>query len=373
MTRALVLGCLLAALIPSNALAQKQRLAVVELAAPSNLAGIGAKLTQDILAAASGVPAYEVLEPGAVEKLLGNDGMSKLHACSGRPECAAPLLAPTAAARAVVGTLDRTETSYLVKLYLIDLKAKTVLSTVDRSILIASRRLNADVKAAIPGLLEGKAEARASVSITTKPAGATLFFDGANLGPTPKTVETKPGKHTVRVTKESYLPVERFVTVEEGNTEQVSLAMTAVPGTNPDDKIATSTDKEKDDGPGIYIPTSSYVFGGIAAVAFGSAAFFGGRSKDVQAKAVDSDGDGVKNVTRAQALVGQRDTVIANASFITAGLALGATVLFFALTPAPPPPDNKGILNSVLPRPEPREAAIVPLQGGAAVTLGGTF
>ena len=156
MIRALVLGLSAASLLllPSRAVqAQtKMKLAVVQLWSPPNLAGIAAKLTLDLEAVAA-TESYAVL-PSA-QGLLGAQRFATLQACNGKSACIAAQANQLPAERMVLGTLDRDDTHYLVRLYLVELSGPTVISSVDRSILIASRRLHQDVHAALPRLLRG--------------------------------------------------------------------------------------------------------------------------------------------------------------------------------------------------------------------------
>jgi len=353
------------ALLLSTSLARADgvRLAVVELTSPQNLSGIGLKLTQDIVDAAARAPNAVVLQPADVEKALGAEGMKKLADCAGKPSCVALAAGSLPADRIVVGSLDRTETSYLVKLFLVDLKSKSVISSVDRSILIASRRLQADVSAAIPGLLAGKAEAKGKLAISTTKPGATLFFDGEVVGRTPTTVEAKPGKHTLKVTRQGYLEVERFVTVEENATGQVALTLIAIPGAKTEEDelpaMVKSSTGETGGGPSIYVPIVSWVVGAVAVASAGVALGFAVDANSLNSQA----GAGpVYNITRQQALAGQRDAIAADVLWTTAGVAAAtAVVLGIVLHEDPAKADAAP------------KAALAPIHGGAAFSLSGSF
>ncbi len=347
-------------LLASTASAEKLKLAVLDPWAPPNLSGIAVKVGQDILAAARKEPDYEVLDPATVERALGTEALHSLQACLGKMVCVTSHSGNLQADRLVVGLLDRNENSYLVKLQLIDLKTKSVISSIDRSILIASRRLQADVSAAIPRLLEGKAEAKGTLSIATSSPGAALVLDGEPAGKTPLTLEVKPGKHTVKVTKANFLPVERFVTVEAGATEQVSLLMTPVPGSRPEDELMAAKKQEKQEGMGgISIPAGSWILAGGAVLAGGASVYFGLHASALQGKAGDQSG-GNWSISRAEALDGKRSAMIANLGIGVASAAALGAVVYALLAPSEPAKPAA-------------PAVLLPVPGGAAVALSGSF
>ncbi len=357
------------------------RLAVADLYAPQHLSGIAAKLAQDIVDAATRHPGASVLAPLDVEKALGAEALKNLKACAGAASCVARWAAALGVDRIVVGSLDRSESSYLVKLWLVDLKARQVVSTVDRSVLIASRRLQSDVAAAIPGLLAGKAEARGKLTIGTTSPNATLSFDGEVVGKTPFTVEAKPGKHTVKVTKEGFLPVERFVTVEEGGDEQVTLTLIGIPGAKTlDDDLPTLARKaeaeaESASGSGVSVPALTWVGGGVAVASLALAI---GLGVDAQSKANAAGGGPVYGITRQDAIAGKRSALLTNVFWGVAAAGAATAVLSALLWPsdgpAPAPGGGSKQDEGAAPTPAPApQAAIAPLEGGAALTLSGSF
>lgn len=355
------------AAIPQAA-AQARRLAVVELASPPNLAGLGAKLTQDILAAAQKDPGLEVLDPAAVETVLGADMVTKLKGCIGKPECVAAYTGDLFAERVVVGVLDRSDTSYLVKIFLIDVRGKSVIASIDRAVLIASRRVQADVAAAIPVMLQGQAEARATIAFSSTPKGASITFDGTVLGRTPFTVETKPGKHTVRFFKESYLSVERFVLVDAGAAEKMAISLTPVPGTHPveeDEQVVAKVET----GPTVKLPLPTWIGGGVAIAGGALGALLMTQVKAVEKRAVALALNGPLEITRVEALSAERKTMFANASFTAAGIG-GATALLFVLVT---PGETQKPREQAPPQSKVPSAGIVPLTDGAAIAVGGSF
>ncbi len=227
--------CACAPLLAASAAAgQGSTLAVVELGSPQELSGIAARLTSEIAAAAKG--RYDVVEPREAAARLGPELLQKLRECKGNGACLSTYGAHLRTARAVVGSLERNDASYLVKLWLVDLESGAVVASVDRSVLIASRRLNADIAAAVPAFLQGKAEVQGKLAIQSNARGAAVVFDGEPVGTAPVTIEAKPGKHVLKVFADRYLPVERFVAVEAGRTEKMLVSLLLRPGALPPEK-----------------------------------------------------------------------------------------------------------------------------------------
>lgn len=216
-------------LLPAFANAQGKRLAIVELSTPPNLLGLGAQLARTVDEAAK-AQGFTVMTPEQVRTQLGEDRINQLHACGGAPGCIAAKLQGVAADRVVVGSLDRDEKSYLVKLWLIDLASSQLVADVDRAILIASRRLQTDVEEAVPGLLQGKKEARGTLNLTATTNGVDITVDGKPAGKTPLTLALKPGKHEVRAEKKAFYPITRYVTVTAEQTTNEELRLLKIPG-----------------------------------------------------------------------------------------------------------------------------------------------
>jgi|GEM_PF-1355471 hypothetical protein len=75
----------------------------------------------------------------------------------------------------------------------------------------------------------------ARLVVISTPAGAATFLDGKELGVTPcDNSRVKPGKHTLKLDKAGYVPLEKAVSLSEGAADTLSLvlqplASTAVP------------------------------------------------------------------------------------------------------------------------------------------------
>lgn len=76
--------------------------------------------------------------------------------------------------------------------------------------------------------LEADARARPMLSVTTTPAGATVFIDGRRLGVTPLELELQPGSHEVRVAKNGFAPREREVELVKGVDASMTVELVPV-------------------------------------------------------------------------------------------------------------------------------------------------
>jgi len=331
-----------------------RRLAVVPLDSTSDIAGTAERLSIDIAQAASRLPSTAVMRPREVAHALGKEPLASLQACGGKPECVIQWAASLPADRVVIGSLNRNENSYLLKLFLVDLKSKALLSTVDRAILIASRRLQGDVAAALPAFFEGKAESKGMLSVTTSKPGATVQLDGEVAGSAPLTFEAKPGKHILKVTKDDCLPVERFVTVVEGQTEEIALLLTPIPGMVREAELPALEKKPSETGSS-RVPLGTWIAGGVAVAAGGVGIYFAVSAESLHSKA----GAGpVYQITRKDAMAGRRDAVVGDICFGVAGAAAVTAAIFAIIRPGSP---------------KAPQAALMPVPGGAAASLSGSF
>ncbi|MBI3182712.1 MAG: PEGA domain-containing protein [Myxococcales bacterium] len=337
------------------------RLAVVEVGSPPTMIGLAGQITEALLAEAR-AQRYELVEPAAIRARLGEKDYGDLQGCGGSPSCVAARLGGIAADRVAIGALNRDEKNYQVRLWLLDMRELKVISEVDRSILIASRRLMKDVTSAIPALLRGEREALGTLKLTSNVQGAQVTLDGESTGTAPLEVRLKPGKHQVKLEKKAYMPVERLVTVEPNQIAQVEVRLLVRPGETPEEEvvppIAAATVPKEGAGQGLRVPQNAWLAGGVALAALGAGGFFGVSSWTTERKLL-SGFDPERNVyqgTRREALAAKRGATVANVSFAVAGAALAAGVVFTLL--------DSGTTASVTPAAGP---------AGAGVELRGRF
>jgi hypothetical protein len=68
------------------------------------------------------------------------------------------------------------------------------------------------------------------LTVTTTPAGATVFVDGQPRGQTPATVRgLSPGQHVIRIVREGFSENQRELLLRAGQPEQVTVTLTALP------------------------------------------------------------------------------------------------------------------------------------------------
>src|SRR5687767_8672452 len=175
-----------------------RRLAVVDLATPPSMVGLGFQVTQAVLDAAR-AQGLVVLAPGDLRKTMGEEKYTELTNCGPVPACVTSKLGTFSADRAVLGALRRDEKNYLLQLWLVDLQKQEVAATVDRAILIASRRLIPDATEAIPPLLRGEGERLGMLTINSTVKDVDVVLNGESVGQTPVTRELKPGRYEIQL------------------------------------------------------------------------------------------------------------------------------------------------------------------------------
>jgi hypothetical protein len=335
---------LLAALVAVPALgADKEKIAVVDLDAPPGMLGLSIQVTKAVLTEAQ-KQRRAVITPDELREKLGNKSITELMKCGDHPACAQDKLGPLGATKAVIGKLSHDEKNYVLQLWFIDLVNMTVISDIDRSILIASRRFQKDVEAAIPGLLRGEREAKGTLVVNATVANAQVSLNGEFIGVAPLTTTLKPGKYEIRVEKKSYLPVKRFVDVDANKKTVEEVRMLLVPGARPEEEqlpgLPTAQAEQQRGGGGGFRPTApTIVFGIFTLVAAGTGFAFGAVTSGAQSDLVKGYNSTTNTYagTRVQALTARTDAYVANTAFIVAGVALVATIVFAVLDGLRPP------------------------------------
>jgi hypothetical protein len=333
--------------------------------APAML-GIAGLMSQKSVGAAAKL-GIAVIPPNTTETKLGREAMKKLAACNLKAPCLAPLLQPLGTARALVGSLDRDDVHYIVTLSLVDVAQGTVVATGTRRVLIASRQLDAEYDAMLPDVLAGKTQAPGTLSVSSNARHARVFVDERPMGEVPLSTDLPPGKHVVRLEKQLYLPIERYVELKSGETAQADFKLQLMPNqVDPDaavavDPNAVSAHTDVPSGPMPRIaglPAPAFVAAAATVVFAGVGTGFGLASRSYAGKAKDTDGDGAINLGYTDLKTGKTDATVANVFFIGAGVAAAATVAFYFIFDDKPAA-TAGV--TVLP------------QGGAVATVQGSF
>lgn len=344
----------------------KELLAIADLDAPPHLLGLSSQVVRAALAEAANQK-QAVLNPEQLLEKLGPDKLRQLAKCGDQPACAQSLLEGTGATRVVLGRLSLNDKNYLLKLWLIDVSQMQVLAEVDRAVLIASRRLQKDVEAAMPALLRGEREARGTLRLQVTVANAQVSINGEFIGATPLgDQKLKPGKYEVRVEKNKYLPVTRLVDVEADQVRDEEIRLLLKPGERPDEETLPpmAAAPEKSEERAFHLSAPTWVFGALTIAGAAVGVGFGLKSSNAD-KELLRGYDGARDVyagTRADALGAQRDALIANIGFGVAGAGLIATVVFAVL-------DAKGVWAP----PADLQVAPAASQGAGGFVLGGRF
>ncbi len=316
-----------------SAASASPKLVVVELDAPPTMIGLAAQVTKGVMEEA-GRTKQAYITPDEVRGKLGGKAYAELVACWNKPPCVAQALSVFPdAQRAVVGSLNKDEKSYLLHLVLLDLKTMEPITEVDRAILIASRRFQHDVQGAIGPFLRGEKDPKGTLEVSCNARDAQVTVDGEFIGVCPVKLQLKPGKHEVKVERPKYLPVTRLVGVEPNQTTKEEIRLILKPGEKPDEEELPGFKPEggvaKSEAPG-YTPSAQvWIVGAVAVVGLGTAAYFAitESSTERNLKEGYNPMTHVYEGTRAQALALQRDALLANVLWGVGGAAAIVTAI----------------------------------------------
>ncbi len=361
-----MLGPIMTALLPAlwvlaMSAAPVGKIALADL--DSTMIGMASAVTQQLKDAA--VREKLVIVPAEeLRARLGPKRYAELVKCSGKPACLSQALSEIEdITHAVSGSLAVDTKNYVLRLALVDLKALTVVADVDRSILIASRRFQKDVKDLVGPLLRGEREARATLVVNTNAKDAQVTVNGELIGVAPVTLTLKPGKHEVKVERARYHPVTRLIDLDPNQTFTAEIRMTLKPGEKAEDDVPAMVAKDaaQGDQPGFRIRAPTIVVGAAGLLAFGVGTVFGIQSSSADRQLMSGYNKTTDTYSgkRVDAVTVHRDALIANVSFAVAGGALIATgvLLFFDINAANAP----------------LEVSPVASPTGAGVLIGGRF
>lgn len=328
----------LALFVTSAAAAEGGGVTVVEVSAPPTMQGLATQMTQQVVDAAK-AQGLRVVPPDEVETLLGPKNTLALKQCGAVAACLSARLAEVPVSRVVVGTLGRDQTHYLVHLWLVSLAPPGTVAEVDRAILIASRRLQSDVAAALPALLRGEQEAKGTLVLESSVPNADVTLDGQGVGQTPLTRTLKPGKHELRVSRPGFYAVDRLVSVEPGQTTHDLVRLVAIPGVVPLALPAASGATEPVAGGGFRVPVAGWVALGAGVVAAGAGTWLAvasNNNKNELLAGYNPSRDSYQGF-RSQAVTGQNQATWANVCFAVAGAGLVTWgILTWIASSAPP-------------------------------------
>ncbi|MDQ3262261.1 MAG: hypothetical protein M3Y59_01170 [Myxococcota bacterium] len=136
------------------------------------------------------------------------------------------------------------------------------------------------------------------------------------LGPGQRKDLVPDGVHTLEVTAQGYLPHQQELTLTAGGQQTVEVTLQPVPKRT----VAAASPRSGPPPPAILTRPGLYV-AAIGVVALGIASGLGASVAAAQAGAVDANGDGVIDITRAEMLGARRNANTANVLFVAGGLA----------------------------------------------------
>ncbi|MBS2032389.1 MAG: PEGA domain-containing protein [Deltaproteobacteria bacterium] len=388
--RLTALATVLALALPAQAFARAAKpeakksagkLSAYNLFGPLSLLGISGLLTQRAVTQARAA-GYEVTGADDTEAKVGHDTLKKLKQCDLKPACLQSLSANLGGGKLLAGTLDTDDVHYVIRLVLLDLDSGQLIASAQREILIASRQLEASFDTMLPDLLAGKSSAPTQVTIRSPQKHARGQVDDRPLGELPVTIQLSPGRHEFKAEKANYLPTDRFVEIAPGTTTTVELALTLLPNkVDPDEAVAAVPEVHTAPSPNAPppppeparaggVPVGSWIALGIGVAAGGAGTYLGLTEKGIASRAVDANHDGVLDITRAEALNGHRDAVVADVCFGAAGVAVLAGAILWLADDGGKPEPTKSVKTASLPDHFAFGVAPIAHGGAASVSVG---
>jgi hypothetical protein len=180
--------------------------------------------------------------------------------------------------------------NYTLSLELVDPSAPDRVVRSLESCQLCGLREVEDLLRAQASALEQKAERLsiepARIGFETRPAGASISIDGELVGTSPAVLQLPPGRHSVTVAKDGFIPQERSIDAVRGTQESVVFELLREPTTN-DDSVEPTWKR-----PARIAGWASLGLG-VAAIATG-ATFFAvdGRPYRAECSGLDVDDDG---------------------------------------------------------------------------------
>lgn len=267
--------------------------------------------------------------PADAKKALGS-GVDDSLKCGMDAGCYVPFARKLDADRLVAGALTRDGASYLLRVVVYDRGMRST-----DSIELESITLNPDELAILlpdqyNPLLERVATRRAKLTVVTEIIGAKVTLSGDAVGTAPVTRYLPAGSYTVRVDAGGHAPFEDEVVLKPAEVRTLEAVLTRT-GRAPVKAVAAAAAGPREptvfSHPGLYTAAA-----GVIAVAIGVG--FGVAAKSVEGRAADQNGDGIRDVTRTDALAARGNAMIANVlAGAGAAVAIGAGVWIYLAPP----------------------------------------
>lgn len=185
-----------------------------------------------------------------------------------------------------------------------------------------------------------------------------VSFNGRKAGRGNFVKYVAAGDYAVHAESPSVLPFDTKVTVESAKTAEVALTLVARPKANP---AVTAAERPSNSSP-IYTRPGLYV-ALAGAVALGVGAMLGSNAKGIERRATDGDGDGILDITRAEANNAKSSGMLGTILMGAGGAAVAGGVVWMFV--APGTASSKTVDGPVV---EPEGSG-----GGFTVGVGGAF
>ncbi len=206
-------------------------------------------------------------------------------------------------------------------------------------------------------LLKGLAVELSHLHVTCQSDKAIVTLGGRPLGSGTVDVLVSAGRYQLAVSDPSYLPYQTSVVLEpRGSSEIVAPAKPLPTPVDADLQAALRADARRA-GSGSLAGRPSVWLAGAGAAALLAGVGFGAMGGSFERRAWDSNGDGVIDITRAEAVAARRYGKIANILFAVGGVAFGSGAIWFLVEPGAPSP-QAGAAPSL------REASLTLAAGG---------
>jgi len=314
---------------------------------------LGRVLSDAAAQGAAAAPDATVLSQSEIVAALGLDRMKQMLGCGDEVACLSKLTGATEANRVLAGSLTLLDRSALLAVKYVDVKegrsiARTTTTLVDATeaeLADAARRLAHE---AVTGQ---RLDTSGTLRIQVDRAGATVTLDGKAIGDSPvKAVRLLEGPHSVVVQKKGFVRASQSVTVRAGQETaiDVQLVPLALLGESARSRLWSWG----------WASAGLAVAGTAGGVVFGRMA--DAKYEDYQRTTSRSEAVDLRDQTRFRATLANASWAIAGAGAVAAGALLTTAAI----------QDARAARDLAEPT---ASAVVVPVDGGAMLSIGGRF
>jgi TolB-like protein len=259
---------------------KKSKIAVMSLKAVKVDPGLASNLTSMLTSDLAEMGKFSVMSEEDIKSIMQYESNRVKMGCSEEMTCLAEIGGALGVDLIVTGSLGKVGDTFIINLQLMNIKSVQVEARVSQTVKGQEDELINAIKKLAEKLLKGVEAARepAGIKLQSNVNGATVIMDGRELGTTPLApiMDIVPGKHTLKVSKDGYMPWESTIDLSAGETTTLSSNLVEIGKERVAEKpVAVAS--EKDEG----IPLWVWIVGGvvIAGAGAGAAAAASGGSK----------------------------------------------------------------------------------------------